>query len=228
MRLARNIASIGLACSLALLLAGAAGAVPLSDLDDGSVPSFTSGSGLIEFGAFSASVSGALDPDLSVYEITATANGFDLTSSIRMLVNDFEVGTLTIDYDVTILVGGLELQQAHLSYATGTVEFGGALATVLEDLFDAPSGSPIAGDADLDVLTTGAAGTVRGSDTAVFVERTTLHVVKSIVLSGGAIGNEAEITSISQSFTIVPEPGTASLLVLGLLCLAARRRSLDS
>lgn len=224
MRLGRNMRVAILALGLAF--AGPAAAVPLSTLVAGT--DLDSLSGEIRFESFSATVSGALDPDLSVYDLAATASGFDLTSSSPMSVADFEVGTLTIEYDATILVGGLELRAAILDYTTGTVEFSGALATVLEDLLDGPGGSPIAGDADLDVLTTGDAGTVRSTDTAVFVGRTNLHVVKSIVLSGGASGNSAEITSVGQQFAVVPEPETAALLLVGLAGLAFLGRPIHS
>jgi hypothetical protein len=59
-----------------------------------------------------------------------------------------------------------------------------------------------------------------------FAARDSLRVVEGVTLS--AIGGSATWESSTNRFSVVPEPGTAGTLLLGLALLAGRRRGLTS
>lgn len=216
----RNLARIAF-CLLAWVAAAPAGAVPLDQLDSGAVPFLDSGSGQIRFSGFSATPSGDLPATLSSYDISATALGITIAGPLS--VSGGEAGTLTLEFDVSVLAGGFSLAQARLDFAGSITDPSfGAFTAISEDLLDAPGGNPIAGDPDLSDFAT-SDGPFAENDTAVFTPRLTLHVLKDINLSTTQAGQSVTLTSIDQAFTLVPEPASAALLALGLVALGLRR-----
>lgn len=212
--------------AVAGLLGGDAGATSLDVLVGGGT--LTSDSGDLLFSNFAATSSGSLSSDLSQYDISALVGQEGVVITGPFSVSDGDVGAMNLEFDVSFLAGGLLLDGAGLDF-TGTIvdAVGAEFTTVSEDLLDGPlpGGVPIAGDADLAVLALSGSPFV-GSDTASFVPVLSFHVLKDISLTTTNTGQTVTITSIEETFSVVPEPGSAALIAFGLLALGSlgRRR----
>lgn len=216
-----------LACLVAVtgFLGAQANATPLDVLVAGGT--LTSDSGDILFDNFAATPSGALSTDLSLYDISVLTGQEGIVITGPLSVSGGAVGAMNIEFDVSVLTSGLFLNGAGLDFS-GTITdlVGLEFATVSEDLLDGPlpGGTPIAGDADLAVLAlTGTPG-FTDSDSASFAQISSLHVFKDINLTTTSAG-AVSITSIEETFSVVPEPATAALMVIGLLGLGFLGRS---
>jgi hypothetical protein len=206
-----------LALGLLAALPGEAAALTLADLAGGA--SFTSGNSLLRFESFEVTIGGALDTDssgdaeLGDYVVNVLERGFQIVGP--MGVADGNAGDVLVAYDVVGLQG-LEVLAGSLVFngaAVGT----GALANVAEDFFT-PEGELVE---DLLVFATGG-GAVQKVDFAPLGSFPVLHVEKDILVAsdGGVL---ASISFVDQEFTVVPEPGTWLLAMLGLVGLSWRR-----
>ena len=219
----RNKALLASLVAVAGLLGANAGATPLDVLVGGAT--LTSDAGDLLFSNFAATPSGSLSADLSLYDISALTGQEGVVITGPFSLSDGDVGVINIEFDVSFLTGGLFLNGAGLDFSGTIVDAVGELTTVSEDLLDGPlpGGIPISGDADLAVLATGG-GAFTVSDTAAFDPILSLHVFKDINITTTGAGQTVTIDSIEETFSVVPEPGTAALMVLGLLGLASLGR----
>jgi len=208
---------------LSLALPLSAGAIPLQQvIDDGG---FTTANG-VTFSNFSVSITGALAGSLSASQLELTfegsgaSAGFSLTGPISAA--DGELGDVFLSFSVTseqAIVGAL---LSALNVADGGL---GALASV-DELIRSGTGSV------LGVLSTSdSGGPCDGTfdDELSFAGQTTLSVLKDILVDssilGGGPGGSARISFVSQTFVLVPEPGTLLLVLGGLAAVGWRRRS---
>jgi hypothetical protein len=209
--------SIGVV-ALALGLGAPARALTLADLDAGD--DLTSLDGTLTFSDFSIAISGDLNPDLGLYTVERLDAGFRINGAIA--VADEAAGSLDLTYTVTA-AGPLEIAGARIFF-NAAVWGESASAVTMEELLSDGGGSMVG---QLDLLVDGSGANTK-VDEASFSELASLLVQKSIsVDSEGAVA--VTLSVIDQTFTVVPEPATAGLLVAGLAGLAAcaprRRRS---
>jgi hypothetical protein len=218
----RNKALLASLVAVAGILGADAGATPLDVLVGGAT--LTSDAGDLLFSNFAATPSGSLSADLSLYDISALTGQEGVVITGPFSLSDGEVGVINIEFDVSVLTGGLFLNGAGLDFSGTILDAVGELTTVSEDLLDGPlpGGIPISGDADLAVFEM-SAGAFTGSDTAAFDPILSLHVLKGINIITMDPG-QVTIDSIEETFSVIPEPGTAALMVLGLLGLASLGR----
>lgn len=223
MRLRNKLLSL-VAGALALVgVSGSALAVPLSTLVGGA--SLASLDGTITFSNFSATVTGALSPDLSNYDVQALQTGFRITGAF--LVADGNVGDMVLSYDATA-AQGLVIDSVHLffngSFNGGDDAPPGLAAAVTETVF--ANGDPVE---NLSVSAS-SSGFEKLVDNGTIAPVSEISVLKDIALStylgDNGEGSVAHISIIDQKFTVTPEPGTFMLGAMGLAGLAAlgRRR----
>ena len=194
---------------LLLLSPGPALALTLDDLNGGATFDSLDGSLTFTFDPNSVMVNGNVGGALSQFEVLQLDGGFQIVGPFSTF--DGETGSLWIDYTVTGTSAALA--EAFLSF-NGAASGDGAEALVDEILGQnlgmlAVHARP--GDIDLfDSL-------VLGSNPQ------SLDVSKHIDLKSVPAGT-AQISQVSQTFTVVPEPGTVGLLLLGMGGLTLLRR----
>jgi hypothetical protein len=219
----RSKALLASLVAVAGILGADAGATTLDVLVGGAT--LTSDAGDLLFSNFDATPSGSLSADLSLYDISALSGQEGVVITGPFSLSNGEVGVINIEFDVSFLTGGLFLNGAGLDFS-GTIVDGLGLefTSVSEDLLDGPlpGGSHIPGDADLAVLAL-VGGAFTGSDTAAFDSILSLHVFKGISITTTGTG-QVTIDSIEETFSVIPEPATAALMILGLLGLASLGR----
>jgi hypothetical protein len=193
--------------------ASTASALTLADLNAGDM--FTSGNGGLEFsfGAGSVVVSGSLNSDLDNYEVVVLDDGFRLVGPIGAA--DGNDGDILLDYSVSATNLLNPIFSAYLLF-NGSAFGLGSTANIAEDFSNGYS---------LAVAVTGG-GLSQKNDLALFAEPTeTLAVVlNNIQVMSSGVGQLASISLIDQRFAVVPEPGTAALLLGGLVGMAVTRR----
>lgn len=212
------------AALLALALPVSAGAISLQQvIDDGG---FTTANG-VTFAGFSVSISGALAGSLSasdlelVFDTSAGSAGFSLSGPISAA--DGELGDVFLSFTVSssqLIVGAL---LSAINVADGGP---GALASV-DELIRTGAGAFLG---LLSTSDTGGPGAGIFDDDLSFAGQTSIRVMKDILVDssilGGGTGGSARISFISQTFLLVPEPGTLVLVLGGLagLAVGGRRR----
>jgi hypothetical protein len=193
--------------------ASTASALTLADLNAGDM--FTSGNGSLEFsfGADSVLVSGSLNSDLDNYEVVILDDGFRLVGPIGAA--DGNDGDILLDYSVSATNLLNPIFSAHLLF-NGSAFGLESTANIAGELSNGDS---------LAVAVTGG-GLSQKNDLALFAEPTeTLAVVlKDIQVISFDVGQLASISLIDQRFAVIPEPGTAILLLSGLVGMAVTRR----
>ena len=220
----RNKALLASLVAVAGILGADAGATTLDLLVGGGT--LTSDAGDLLFSNFAATPSGSLSSDLSQYDISALTGQEGVVITGPFSLSNGQVGVINIEFDVSFLTGGLFLNGAALDFSGTIVDgIGMEFTTVSEDLLDGPlpGGIPIPGDADLAVVAMGD-GAFTGIDTAAFDPILSLHVFKDINITTTGAGQTVTIDSIEETFSVIPEPGTAALMALGLLGLASLGR----
>jgi len=211
MRPARMLMQNSVFAALLLLLPGAASATLLSALA-GTSQSI----GALTFAFTKVEIAGSLDPtqiDLSLVS-DGLGTGFDVTpvSAGAMSVLNGAIADVKLEFTVTATTG---ITQAG-NHLVGTAVGAGSSASVSELIDEAPA-------VDLGVFVASFASlpdNVQDLGATLF----TLHVTKNIVISADEPGS-ASVERLSQRF-LVPEPTTATLMMLGISGLAwsGRRR----
>ncbi len=200
---------------LCLAVTAPASALTLGDLNAGDM--FTSGNGALEFSFDIGSVviAGSLNSNLDNYVVVTLDNGFRVVGPIG--VADGNVGDILLDYSVSATNILNPIISAELSF-NGSAFGLGSTANIAEDFSNGDS---------LNVAVTGG-GFSQKHDLALFSEPTDLLavVLKDIQVISVDIGHLASISVIDQRFNVVPEPGTAALMLGGgLVGIAALGRS---
>ncbi len=196
---------------LGMLLVGVGSASPafgasltLEDLEGGA--SFESLNGTLLFTDFSITTTGSVSSPLSDYEVVALGSGFEVIGAWSAFSG--ESGTMRIEYTVT---PSIPLTQALLSFNCSAAE--GREAVVTESVGPFAAREVYAREGGVSLLDSAGLPGVGLS----------LIVVKDIGVTS-VPGGVAQISVISQQ--VVPEPGTAGLLLLGAgSLLLLRRRS---
>jgi hypothetical protein len=177
----------------------------------GGTTSFTSDDGTLTFSDFAVTKTKKLSSDLSLYTITTTADGYVLTSG------EFDAASgglrrLDLSYKVT---GTSAIVQASLDIAGSRTT---GKAKVEKDIDDPASDE--------------------GTFLLAYLQSSGSSLSDSDTFSPGALSFEVDeqirlkkvssITSITDSYQVVPEPTTLSLISVGLAGLAwiGRRRSI--
>jgi hypothetical protein len=178
----------------------------LLDLQGGA--SFESLNSSLLFSGFSVTPGGSVTSPLSDFEVVVLADGFDVIGPWSAFSG--ESGTMSIEYTVT---PAFPLVEAILSF-NGSAAGAGAEAVVTEWVESVANLEVYARDGELNLL-----DSVAFSGTGL-----SLDVVEEIRVTS-VPGGVAQISVVTRQF-IVPEPGTAALLLLGAGgLLLIRRRS---
>jgi len=218
MRIGRSgyLGLLAIAAALVAIGWGApAQAVTLGDLTGGD--SLGSLDGNLMFDDFTGSISGALNPDLDQYTVEALEHGFRISGAFS--VADGNAGGLDITYTATAL-NSLQLTAAQIFF-NAAVYGETASAVTIEDLLTESGGSMIG---ELDLLVDGLGADTKYAETS-FAPLAQLFAEKSILVdaqSSGAIA--ATLSVVNQTFTVVPEPLSLSMVAAGLIGLAAAGR----
>lgn len=197
-----------------LLAAGSAQAATftLADLvSGGGTASFTSDDGTLTFSDFAVTKTKKLSSDLSQYTITTTANGYVLTSS-EFTANTGGLRKLDLSYKVT---GTSAIVQAALDIV-GTRTSG--RAKVEKDIDD-----PASDEGTFLLAYLLGSGSVLSDSDQFSPGALSFEVDEQI-----RIKKVSSITSITDSYQVVPEPTTLTLMGAGLAGLAwmGRRRAI--
>jgi hypothetical protein len=203
-----------LAAVLLVAAAGPARALSLQDLQDGG--SFMTG-GLL-YDGFQVVISGDLDPDLSLYDVTVLPDGFCIMGPL-VVQGGNAFGDLVLQYDVWAKDGSPPISAAVLAFEASAVG-PGALASVSEDYL---SGDPHPIASLLVVETPGLS--IPSADAVFGAPVAHLHVIKDIILLSGPDGS-ASIRAVYQRYP-VPAPAASGLVGLGLAGLWAFGRLRD-
>ena len=205
---------LSLAAASLLFAAGAQGATfTLADLvAGGGTSSFTSDDGQLTFSNFEVTRTKNLSDDLSQYTITTTSDGFVLTSSEF----DAQAGGLRkLDFSYTVTASSPIVQAALEMEGSRTT----GRAKVEKDL--ELSGDEEGGTFLLTYMT--AAGSSLSDSDEFSPGATSIDVDAQV-----RIKKVSSITSITDRYQVVPEPGTLALVSAGMagLFLLGRRRNL--
>lgn len=153
--------------------------------------------------------------DLSQIDLVLVADGlgagFDVVASGALATSGAALADLKLEFVVTSAAGITAAGNHLTASAVGLV----SSASVSELILEAPG-------VDLGVMVS-PIGSLPSSQQAFGATLHQLTVTKNLVLSSVA-GGSAEITRLQQRFAVVPEPGTAVLLALGLAALAGQFR----
>ena len=205
----RRLRLVLAAALAAWLVAPAAGALSLLDLNAGAV--FASSDGSLTFTTDPGSVvlSGVLSPDLSLYTVTPQALGFRLSGPAAAA--DGGIGLLELDFRVSA-ASGMAIDSASLFM--GGIALGSGAMALAGDAF---SNGTVLGTA----LTGG--GLAATMDTEAFAPVAFLDVTKSLQVITFAPAQVAAVTAVEQTWSLVelPEPAALALLGAGLLGLAS-------
>ena len=208
-----------------LLMAGDGRALTLADLTGGGTFSTLNG---LSFSNFTAVYTGNQSPTVGEnLEITILTDGFCILGDISAADGAF--GDIVLAYDVNVSPNGVLITGASLSSDVAAT-LAGAQASI-DELLDSSGALPSL--VALNNVKTGGGNTGIFSDTKVFDNAVqSLHVTKDILVDSrintGGTGGSATISFINQQFSVVPEPSTAAMLILGLLGLSfAGRRPLS-
>jgi hypothetical protein len=176
------------------------------------------------FSFTSAPSSGFLAADVAVQAVQDQF-GFGLEFSGSWVATDTQERDFVLGFGVTVLDQSQLVHDVHLLF-NGS-EYGSGQASVTEQIFDdgpVPLGNLI-GQMAVD-----APSTLENID--LFQPLRHIYVEKDVSVTGGLIGeknsveNMARITTIHQTFSQIPEPGTMLLVAVGLFgaMLTTRRR----
>jgi hypothetical protein len=211
------LASMALATALGLGGVAHAASYTFQELADGAT--FNSPDGNLHFDNFTISTPGAPNPDfyLSNYRVIIDPNirndGFRIVGPI-----DFPSHDVTLAFDVTATQGRM-IDSAGLYF--DALNFGsGAVARFQEDLYSGPGQiGLVANHTSVSFGNGGGASGFEIIDQFAFSPLKSLHIVKNWDIIGGASDDPSIV--IDQHFTVVPEPSTASLMLLGLAGVSA-------
>jgi hypothetical protein len=202
----RSVGSVIAVATLCVSLAGTASALTLADLMAGAT--FDSLDGSLSFSGFQVAVSPVLEPDLSSYTVEALASGLRVLGPIG--VSDGNAGSLQLDYTVAAN-NGLFMDGADVFFS-GAAFMSDAMSSLDETLN---------GGTELNLMVTGSGTSIKYAST-VFAPISGFDVSTLVGVDSGT-GVAAVVTTIDQNFSVVPEPGTATLLGFGLLCMGLHR-----
>ena len=214
-----------LAMAIAAVLwvgAGPAGALSLADLNAGMT--FMSGDGNLEFsfGEGSVVVEGSLNTDLNSYSVIERWDGFRIVGPIG--VADGNQGDIQLDYSVSSTRGMANPIVLAEIFFNGSVSAPESMQAVVAT---ANIAEAFSNGSELGVQVTGG-GFWNLNDIASFAPTATLEVLRDIQVSTLEAGQVAAISVIDQRFAVVPEPGTAMLMLsgglTGLVVLGRSRR----
>jgi hypothetical protein len=180
----------------------------LADLNAGQIFPSLDGSLIFSFAPGSVTTSGSVTSPLSEYEVIVSDKGFDVVGAWSAFGG--EVGSMQLTYNVSGQT--LALASASLAFTAGAVGEG-SLSAVDETLGQVGSLAVHARDGDLMLLDS---ILLAGTDLS-------LSVTKDISVTSAAAG-AATISLVSQEFEVVPEPGSAALMLLGAGGLLLLRR----